>query len=225
MKGCSWQEVGKGPRSVHLPTPPAPEPPSPGNFEGLEVKEGDGIILHDICMCLYLSMHALRLDGPAVLLSKQKTHYRTLRSSTIRPSNGSAHPPRGHPPLPTASLFAAQVAANTLLATSGSTAAADESREVDIAVGDPHLHLGLGHGLLLSFLRRLRDRRLNARSDSPLARATFNLCCGFELTAWACNWAAALLAEAWLLVFELGMEDVEVFGWSEMRKVLVSATL
>ena len=126
------------------------------------------------------------------------------------------------PPLPTASLFAAQVAANTLLATSGSTAAADESREVDIAVGGPHLHLGLGQGLLLSFLRCLRDRRLNARSDSPLARATFNLCCGFELTAWACNWAAALLAEAWLLVFELGIVNVEVFGRSEMGKVLDS---
>jgi hypothetical protein len=133
--------------------------------------------------------------------------------------------------LPTASLFAAQVAANTLLwlgliATSDRTAVADESRDVDhVAVVGPRLHLGLDQGLLLSFLRRLRDRRLNARSVSPLARATLNLCCGLELTAWSCDWSAALLAEAWLLVFELGMVDVEVFGWSEMGKVLVSATL
>jgi hypothetical protein len=81
----------------------------------------------------------------------------------------------------------------------GSTAVADETRDVDlvvvdpplhlvigavpreaiIAIVEPPLHLGLCQGLLLGFLRRLCVDRLNGRLAPP-SREQHSILCGIK---------------------------------------------
>lgn len=110
----------------------------------------------------------------------------------------------------------------------GSTAVADETRDVDLAVVDPPLQLVVGAGpreaviaivdpplhlvrcedLLLGPPRRLCVQLLDGRSNSP-SRNNTQLCVGSRLTAWDGGWSATLLAGVWLVVSEIAIVDFE----------------